>query len=406
MIQKMSPVLADVSYPNEGDEVTVQADNTHDAVDDDFFHSTVVNAPIPVDINSGDEDDRENDSPPQPNDVGDIHQQHRRPRCLVHRVTVDTSREIASRDMIVNNSIRQSNLCLSWKYVVLAAVVALSLGIPAIFLYLSSSHDNRQDTSSINGQSPTKDSPAYTEEGNTYLRELRTQILGIDTFRLEPDSAEIVATDWMAYADSPRVSLNDTVRLEQRYGLLVLYFEMGGIDWHFIGWADNPGIHECDWERVVCNDRGRVQELHLGDDVYLAGSLSEEIRFLSSLSEFFLPCYDVPLMHSKPAHTTCTFHQDHSLYQEIESKVPYQRDYIHLRIWFPWTSPATNSLEYLTLILESSPTLVCVCLAMIEPPADTRTIHSPQSCCRGALSGRELPVRHISRRAEVAQQTQ
>jgi hypothetical protein len=128
-----------------------------------------------------------------------------------------------------------------------------------------------------------------SDEASQYLRELRSQILDIDTFRLDPEAEQILATEWMTYVDTPRMSLNQTTRLKQRYALLVIHFAMGGKDWKFYGWANNPGVNECEWDRVRCNTRGDVEKLQLGmQDVDVTGTLVGEIGLLSSLGEFFL----------------------------------------------------------------------------------------------------------------------
>jgi hypothetical protein len=272
-IATMSADVTFARYPSEGDEVTERVHNSRDSVEDDCLSSAEANAPIYTEVDSnydyGQVDGLVRAT--QPNDIGDLLQQHHESHLAPH----ETSLVCASH--------RQCNCCPAWKYFFFAVAVVLSLGIPAIILYGTS----RGRGTISNVDSSTKQGSTYTDEGNTYLQELRAHILGIDTFRLEPDAAELVATDWMTYTDTPRISLNDTIRLEQRYALLVLYFAMGGPGWLFIGWADDPGLHECEWDRVVCNDRDQVQELHLGVDVLLTGSLVDEIRFLSSLSKSF-----------------------------------------------------------------------------------------------------------------------
>lgn len=278
----MSPDVAIARSPREGDEATVRVENTRDSVDDYCLSSEEPHAPIPTVVHLNEGNGQVDVLAPQPNDMGDL-EHHHQETSLANHQPHETSPVVADGRSDCGTC-RQCNRCPAWKYVALAVTVVLSLGIPAIILYCTS---RGHDTVTSVEPSP-KEGSTKTDEGNTYLQELRVNILGIDTFRLEPDAAQLVATDWMTYTDTLRISLNDTIRLEQRYALLVLYFAMGGTGWHFVGWADDPGMHECDWDRVVCNDRDQVQELHLGVDVLLTGSLVDEIRFLSSLSKSVL----------------------------------------------------------------------------------------------------------------------
>ena len=173
----------------------------------------------------------------------------------------------------------QNTFCTRWRWTTLAAVILLFC-IPTLVVFLTLWRGHDTDTSINNSQQSNDYLSAY------YLQDLRINVLGIDVMRLRPDAAQLLATDWMTFTDTPRLSLNDTVRLEQRYALLVLYFGMGGQSWSFRGWINDPGMHECDWAQVYCDGMDHVVELYLGDYVQLTGSLVQEISLLSSLSEF------------------------------------------------------------------------------------------------------------------------
>jgi hypothetical protein len=124
-------------------------------------------------------------------------------------------------------------------------------------------------------------------EAERYLEKLRGKILGIDRSSLQPNAAQTVASDWMAFIDLPRVPLEERDRLIQRYALLVIYFAMGGLNSPALEWDKNLGIHECFWKRVICNENRMISELDLSDGVYLSGSIVQEIRLLSSLSKSY-----------------------------------------------------------------------------------------------------------------------
>jgi hypothetical protein len=139
------------------------------------------------------------------------------------------------------------------------------------------------DSSEIQAGGPIpKDQDSDAEK---YLEELSQKILGIDRSSFQANAAQIVASDWMAFFDFPRVPLKEKDRLVQRYALLVLYFAMGGHSSKTLAWDENLGVHECYWERIICDERGMISVLNLGYGVNLSGSIVQEIRLLSSLSK-------------------------------------------------------------------------------------------------------------------------
>ena len=171
--------------------------------------------------------------------------------------------------------------------IVLLAIVVVSVAV----YYSHHRHTSSNNSNANGGSSNSTDASGAngndSDEASRYLRDLRVQILGMDTFRLDPEADQMRATDWMTFVDTPRLALNQTARLKQRYALLVIYFAMGGKDWKFYGWANNPGVNECEWDRVYCNARGDVEQLQLGmQDVDMTGTLVGEIGLLSSLGEF------------------------------------------------------------------------------------------------------------------------
>ena len=195
------------------------------------------------------------------------------------RDTVVSSDSIA-REQEHFHRLPQSRHC---RCLFLLAGFIMVVTIPALVFHYKKTRDDGNSTST---DGPT----SHGDDDRGYLHELRFKVLGVDIFRLEAGATQLVATDWMTYTDSPRVSLNETIRLEQRYALLVVYFAMGGQDWEFYGWANDPGVHECEWEHVGCDGMGHVTELHLGTQVDVTGSLVEDIGFLSSLSKLLLSC--------------------------------------------------------------------------------------------------------------------
>jgi hypothetical protein len=147
------------------------------------------------------------------------------------------------------------------------------------------------DSSEIQAGGPIpKDQGSDAEK---YLEELSQKILGIDRSSFQANAAQIVASDWMAFFDFPRVPLKEKDRLIQRYVLLVLYFAMGGHSSKTLAWDENLGVHECYWERVICDERGMISELNLGYGVNLSGTIVQEIRLLSSLSKSYRAVYPI-----------------------------------------------------------------------------------------------------------------
>ncbi len=179
-IVTMRADVAFARYPSEGDEVTVRVHNSRDSVEDDCLSSAEANAPIYTEVDSnydyGQVDGLVRAT--QPNDIGDLLQQHHESHLAPHETSLGGA------------SHRQCNCCPPWRYFFFAVAVVLSLGTPAIIFYCTS----RGRGTISNVDSSTKQGSTYTDEGNTYLQELRAHILGIDTFRLEPDDAELVAS--------------------------------------------------------------------------------------------------------------------------------------------------------------------------------------------------------------------
>lgn len=150
----------------------------------------------------------------------------------------------------------------------------------------------------MNDKSATPDQAApSTSSEPTYLEQLQSQFLGSQELFLGPNSHQMQAMTWLAMVDEPRLNLTAT-NLQQRYALMVLWYAQGGIDWQVQGWA-KPGVHECEWQFLKCNENDWVVEIIQEQGMKLTGSLASEIGMLIHLGEFLgaLPCcsmYSVP----------------------------------------------------------------------------------------------------------------
>jgi hypothetical protein len=114
-----------------------------------------------------------------------------------------------------------------------------------------------------------------------YLIKLRYQLMGAEQHRLVTGDSPMKATAWMAFEDSPRRDLHSP-RLEQRFALTTLYFELLGSDWL------EPGMDECEWKGVGCNEGLQISSLDLaGNGSSKDYSLPIEIGLLTSLSKQF-----------------------------------------------------------------------------------------------------------------------
>lgn len=124
-------------------------------------------------------------------------------------------------------------------------------------------------------------SPEVTD--TMYLQLLQTQLREHDASFLRPNSPQSHALLWMAEIDSVRLNLSAT-NLQQRYALMVLWYTQGGSDWEDQGWAI-PGVHECEWMHINCNEYKEVVGIVKGDGMKMTGSLATEIGILCKLGE-------------------------------------------------------------------------------------------------------------------------
>lgn len=119
--------------------------------------------------------------------------------------------------------------------------------------------------------------PGDQDSAFRYLIKLRYQLMGAEQHRLVTGDSPMKATAWMAFEDSPRRDL-DSPRLEQRFALTTLYFELLGRDWL------EPGMDECDWKGVGCNEGLQISSLDLaGNGTSKDYTLPIEIGLLTSL---------------------------------------------------------------------------------------------------------------------------
>lgn len=78
-----------------------------------------------------------------------------------------------------------------------------------------------------------------------------------------PGSPQGQALSWLTYVDRRALEADDP-SLEQRYGLALLYYALGGPTWTSSNsWLG--GLSECEWEHVTCDEDGRVNEIALGE---------------------------------------------------------------------------------------------------------------------------------------------
>jgi hypothetical protein len=153
-----------------------------------------------------------------------------------------------------------------------AALVVIAVALVLFFI----NSDSNGSAASAKGEDDS--------EVGRYLRQLRLLVLGANAFRA--GAPQVIATEWMALVDIPRLDLEDTQRVNQRFSLLTLYFALGGDDWQLQGWTHAPGLHECSWERVKCNMDKIVTELDLGNEVYATGRMPDELKLLTALSKY------------------------------------------------------------------------------------------------------------------------
>ena len=101
----------------------------------------------------------------------------------------------------------------------------------------------------------------------------------------DPQSPAYEALQWMAFEDN--MILQDITQIRQRYALLVLYFATGGVDfWDGAEWL-RPGVSECEFQGVACNDEtDTTLQIVTGLELHqrqLVGELPSQVAWLTSL---------------------------------------------------------------------------------------------------------------------------
>nr|QQP23546.1 mating-type related plus 2 [Pseudo-nitzschia multistriata] len=171
-------------------------------------------------------------------------------------------------------------------------------------------NDPAKDGSTPNGSDPSSisDSSNTVQDRQDYKYSIVT-LLGLPMV-MERTSPQARAVEWLAYQDEPlfdvtkETSAEEQDRhheiLEQRYALVVWYFDQGGPTvWKTInrdesaGWVEfGAGVHECDWKGVDCDyengntETGTVIGLRLSPalGLVLTGThLSTELGMLTAL---------------------------------------------------------------------------------------------------------------------------
>lgn len=171
---------------------------------------------------------------------------------------------------------------------------------------------------SADSNTGSSSSSLYTPARIEYKYDIIT-LLGLPNV-MERSSSQAQAVDWLAFQDEPLSLVEDSVtsnnnandnessdadaddsfsdnleRLQQRYSLVVWYFDQGGPKlWTSInrdpssGWINfGSGVNECDWEGIECDDdTGSVIGIRLSSDlgiVLTGSSLTTELGLLTSL---------------------------------------------------------------------------------------------------------------------------
>ena len=97
----------------------------------------------------------------------------------------------------------------------------------------------------------------------------------------DPTTPASEALQWLAFEDKMLLSINDIPAVRQRFALVILYFATDGGNFWDKNWLQS-GVTECDFDGVICNDRGHVIGLDLPHQ-QLTGELPKEISWLISL---------------------------------------------------------------------------------------------------------------------------
>ena len=101
----------------------------------------------------------------------------------------------------------------------------------------------------------------------------------------EPCGAMDLAVSWYAY-DVVRNGISFEDYSSQRFLLALLYTSLSGVDWDTTKYFQylREGL-ECQWERVQCDDIGRVMSIDFRGIQGLSGTIPTEIGLLTSLSK-------------------------------------------------------------------------------------------------------------------------
>ncbi len=178
-----------------------------------------------------------------------------------------------------------------------------------------------------NPTTPTK--PPVREDRDTLIqnkcgvtsiersRDILTELLTVSdaTTLTNPDTSQFKAREWVDKIDPAIICSVSKKRIEQRYRLALLYYELGGSTWlrckakedttDAIPEDECPGIrfldksNECEWYGITCGDSFNVATAEFMDAYYplevldlqsndLSGKLYEEFYDFTMLKQIFL----------------------------------------------------------------------------------------------------------------------
>ena len=185
----------------------------------------------------------------------------------------------------------------------LGGLGTLLSAVVLVFIFINRDANQPTEMKSVSPtQSPTALPTSRATVRYQYVRAAVLELFGsnavvmIDT---EEDSPQARAVRWLSEndallfegeseAENPLLrSVTSGIRFKQRYALTVFAYSTGVYQWKVsTGWLD-PAVDECDWFSVVCNDRDRVYNIHMGSN-FLTGLLPTELAGLSFLWQLII----------------------------------------------------------------------------------------------------------------------
>jgi len=233
----------------------------------------------------------------------------------VNNLIVQDPLECSNNMEVPHTSSRR--ISLNWYQRILVIFIALTSMVVIGTMILRgkrSSSDEKNNNIHLQNIPPSGSSFKSEKELLLHLHSIFSEFSSPMSF-LNSDSPQSQAIFWLVQEQEPNLYLwfvdqddSITSRVLQRYALIVLSYACSGDKWRGgKTWMTQGEIHECDWTFVNCNDDMQVTHLRL-DNLYMTGSLPEEIGLLSNMKRF-----DVALNRLEGSFPLSVFHKCHKL---------------------------------------------------------------------------------------------